>query len=220
MYIPGDLVIVNSEKYAEVVGVTPENTIEVSYLSRTEQQEGRIWQFAPDDEWEVISPAQVTKHVNIPEGSSGDIVAKAWRDIGFVAAGDGLTFCRVEDERQAEMPILLCEDDSETEDTASTKQSMHGYEEDGFVIPDEDGSDFEFANPDELDEEAARFVLETHQAVHDFEKWQPADKQGQGIKAYINSMDIKAAIQTDNRRFSGGKSSISTSKPPLKRKRK
>ena len=44
------------------------------------------------------------------------------------------------------------------EDTASTKPSMHGYEEDGFVIPDEDGSDFEFANPDELDEEKIRFI--------------------------------------------------------------
>jgi len=40
---------------------------------------------------------------------------------------------------------------------------------------DDEGSDFEFANIDELDEEGAKFVRETH---HDFDKWDPEDKQG------------------------------------------
>ena len=73
---------------------------------------------------------------------------------------------------------------------------------------------------DDLDDTAAKFVMDTHQAVHDFDKWQPKDKQGKGIKAYIENMDRKVSIETDNQRFSRGKSSISTSKPPLKRKRK
>ena len=96
---------------------------------------------------------------------------------------------------------------------------MCGYEDDGFVVPDDEGEGFEFADPSTLDEEGAAFVLETHKAVHNFDKWNPQDKQGQGIKQYIDNMDRKASIQTDNHRFAAGKSSISTSNPPLKRKR-
>ena len=139
MYTTGDLIVVNSNKYAEIVGVTPDNTIEASFLVRTNQQEGRIWQFSPDDEWELVQPSQVTKHVAIAEGSDGNTVVQAWQEIGFIAGGDGMTFCRVEDERMATLPLLLCEDDSETEGTPSTKESMHGYEEDGFVVPDDEG---------------------------------------------------------------------------------
>ena len=220
MYTTGDLIVVNSTKYAEIVGVTPDNTIEASFLVRTNQQEGRIWQFSPDDEWELVQPSQVTKHVPIPEGSDGNTVVNAWKEIGFVAGGDGMTFCRIEDERVSTLPLLLCEDDSETEGTPSTNESMHGYEEDGFVVPDEDGEEFTFAIMDDLDDDAAKFVMETHKAVHDFDNWQPKDKQGKGIKAYIENMDRKVSIETDNQCFARGKSSISTSKPPLKRKRK
>ena len=219
MYSLGDLLIINSNKYGEIVGVTQDNNIEVSFLCKTDKQEGRIWEFASDDKWQLLAPTDVTKHVPVPEGSDGNTVSKAWRSLGFVAGGDGITFCRIEDERLANMPILLCEVEEEEEGTASVKLNMHGYEEDGFVIPDDEGENFDFADPAELDEEAARFVLETHQAVHDFDKWQPTDKQGKGIKDYIDRMDHKAAIETDNQRFSSGKSSISTSKPPLKRKR-
>jgi len=219
MYSLGDLLIIDSSKYGEIVGVTPDNHIEVSFLCKTDKQEGRIWEFASDDKWQLIAPTNVTKHVSVPEGSDGNTVSKAWRSLGFVAGGDGITFCRIEDERLTNIPILLCEVEEDEEGTASVKLNMHGYEEDGFVIPDDEGENFDFADPAELDEEAAKFVHETHQAVHDFDKWQPTDKQGKGIKDYIDRMDHKAAIETDNQRFSSGKSSISTSKPPLKRKR-
>ena len=77
MFVTGDLIVVNSTKYAEIVGVTPDNTIEASFLVRTNQQEGRIWQFSPDDEWELVQPSHVTKHVHIPEGSDGNTVVNA-----------------------------------------------------------------------------------------------------------------------------------------------
>jgi len=44
-------------------------------------------------------------------------------------------------------------------------------------------------------EEAVKFVRETHQAVHDFDKWNPEDKQGKAI--------IKKFVET------------TCSKPPL-----
>lgn len=226
MYNPGDLVIVtdnNEQKYAEVLGVNPENEVEVSFLKQTKKQEGRIWEFVADDEWETVSPDKITKHIKVPDGSERKVVVDAWKDIGFIPGGDGITFCRVDDEKNTTLPLYEgAEDDSdaEEEDVPSTNPKMHGYADDGFVVPDDEGSDFEFADPDQLDEEAAKFVRETHQAVHDFEKWEPKDKQGHAIKGFIERMDYKATIETDNKRFEKGKPSISTSKPPLKKKRK
>ena len=97
---------------------------------------------------------------------------------------------------------------------------MRGYADDGFVVPDDENEDFTFADPCELDGEAADFVRDTHHAVHDFEKWNPTDKKARAIKHYIDNMSGKAAIQSDNRRFKSGKPSISTTKPPLDKKRK
>ena len=66
----------------------------------------------------------------------------------------------------------------------------------------------------------AKFVRETHQAVHDFDSWDPEDKQGKAIKAYVERMDKKATLETDNKRFKAGKSCISTSNPPLKKRKR
>jgi hypothetical protein len=131
-----------------------------------------------------------------------------------------MTFCRIEDEDSTTMPVMAYEIDSEDEDgSPSTNPSMHGYESDGFVVPDDEGEQFEFADPSILNEEDAEWVEQTHRAVREFDNWSPKDKAGKAIKKYIEKMDKKASIQTDNQRFSKGKSSISTSKPPLKRKR-
>ena len=64
MYTPGDLVIVtidDEQKYAEVLGVNPEDEVEVSFLKQTKKQEGRICEFVADDEWETVSPQNITK---------------------------------------------------------------------------------------------------------------------------------------------------------------
>lgn len=227
MYTPGDLVKISVEneedKYAEVLGVNPEGEVEVSFLKKTAKQEGRIWEFVADNEWDTVVPKTISQHIKVPDGSDRTTVVKAWNDLGFIPGGDGITFCRLEDEDHTSLPMYEgAEDDSEDEeeDIPSTNPKMHGYADDGFVVPDDEGSDFEFADPDQLDEEAAKFVRETHEAVHEFEKWQPKDKQGHGIKAFIENMDYKATIETDNKRFANGKPAISTSKPPLKKKRK
>ena len=227
MYAPGDLVILKKDDethFGEVVGVdTVTGDIEVSCLRQTKLQEGRLWQFAADDEWDAIKPSEITKHVKVQEGGSRKKLVDAWHDIGFVPGGDGMSFCRVDDEARCELPLYQGdEDDSGAEDegAASSNPAMHGYASDGFVVPDDEASDFEFADPDTLADEAAKFVRETHQAVHDFDKWKPKDRQAAGIKAFIERMDYKATIETDNNRFAKGKESISTSRPPLKKRRK
>ena len=224
MSTPGDLIIfkiADSEFYGEVVGIAEDGKVEVSRLKKTTKQDGRIWEFVEDDQWSAIDNKFITKHVPIPPGSNGNIVAKAWKSIGFLPGGDGMTFCRVEDEDGTTMPVIEYEIDSEDEDGApSSNPSMHGYESDDFVVPDDEGEVFEFADTSVLEGEEAKWVEETHRAVREFENWSPTDKQGQSIKNYIDQLDRKASIQTDNQRCAKGKASLSTSKPPLQRKRR
>ena len=226
MYSPGDLVLFkinDTEFYGEVLGVDDDNKIEVSRLKKTVKQEGRIWEFVEDDKWSAIEQSYVTKHIKVPTGSIRDVVVKAWKELGFIPGGDGLSFCRVEDEEQVTLPLYEgAEEDSDDDshDIPSLNPKMLGYADDGFVVPDDEGSDFEFANPDELDEEGAQFVRETHQAVHDFDSWEPEDNQGKAIKKFIDRMDHKVTIETDNARLGRGKASIPTSNPPLKKRKR
>ena len=228
IYKTGDLVacILNrNAKFGEIVGVDlVTNKVEVSCLKRTTLQNHTIWQFEESDEWIAVNKETIVKHVSVPTGSDGAVVAAAWREIGFAASGDGMTFCLTTDEHTTTMPILECDGSSDEEEEVSMDPNMHGYADDGFVVPDNDPScePFSFADIDDpdLSEEAKQFIEETHQAVHDFDKWNPTDdKQAEGIKAYISNADRKASINTDNARFNKGKSSIPFQKPPLKRKR-
>jgi hypothetical protein len=228
MYSPGDLIIFkvgDQTFYGEILGIDESNKIEVSRLKKTEKQEGRIWHFVDDDKWSTIDTKLVTKHVTVQEGSARDVLVKAWKEIGFLPGGDGITFCRVEDEEGTTLPLFQgaeSDDEDSTGLTPSDTHGMHGYaSDDGFIIPDDEGSEFEFADPDNLsDDEAAEFVRETHKAVREFDQWQPSDKQGKAIKKYIESMDHKATIETDNQRLAAGKETIRTSNPPLKKRRK
>ena len=226
MFNTGDIIefsISEIKFYGEIVGVDTNGKLEVSRLKKTEQQEGRIWEFAADDEWSTIDPQYVVKHVSVPVGSSRQVVVSAWKEVGFRPGANGITFCRTEDEDLVTMPLYQgddCDSDEGDEGVPSTNPNMFGYADDGFIVPDDEGEDFEFANPDDLDEEGAKFVRETHDAVHDFDEWCPTDKQGKAIKQYIQKLDHKASIETDNKRVAAGKPSLPTSKPPSsKRKR-
>lgn len=221
-YTPGDLIIFKISDqtfYGEVLGIAEEG-LEVSRLKKTKKQNSRIWEFVDDDKWSVIDTKYVQRHIKIPTGADRAVVVEGWKSLGFVAGGDGITFCKVEDEDVTTLPIYQGREDmSDDEDpdgyVPSSNPNMRGYASDGFVVPDDEGSDFEFADPSELDAEAAKFVRETHQAVHDFDQWEPEDKQGKAIKKYIQAMDYKATIETDNKRVENGKEAISTSKPPI-----
>lgn len=228
MYTAGDLIqfeINDTNFVGEIVGIADDGKVEVSRLKKTAKQEGRIWEFVADDAWSAIDTTYIKKHIKVNDSARRSVVVKAWKELGFLPGGDGITFCRVEDEDHVTLPLAggdSSDDDSSDsdEECASSNPAMHGYASDGFVVPDDEGSEFEFADPDELEEEAAKFVRETHQAVHDFDNWEPEDKQGKAIKAFVDRMDKKASIETDNKRFEAGKPAISTSKPPIKKRKR
>lgn len=225
MYSAGDLItfeIAGKIFHGEILGIDDQHKIEVSRLKKTEKQEGRIWEFVADNQWSAIDPKFVKKHIELGNSALRKTVVKAWKELGFIPGGDGITFCRIEDEDSITLPLYGGDesDEDDDKDSPSTNPNMHGYADDGFVIPDDEGSDFEFADPDDLDEEAAKFVRETHQAVHDFEQWNPEDKQGQAVKKFVETMDHKATIQTDNVRVAKGKETIRTGRPPLKKRKR
>lgn len=225
----GDVVHLNikgTDYFAEILSINEDGSLDVSCIKPTEKQGGRIWEFVADNEWETVDPTNIVKHFSVGEATR-DNVRKAWGKLGFFPGGDGITFCKLCDEDKVTLPLYQgdeSEDSSDEDDpdglVPSENPNMRGYADDGFVVPDDEGEDFTFADPDELDDEAADFVRATHEAVHDFEKWNPTDKKARAIKRYIDNMSEKAAIQTDNKRFESGKSSISTTKPPLGKKRK
>lgn len=222
MYSVGDLIefkIADSVFFGEIVGLDDDNKIEVSRLKQTKKQESRIWEYVDDDKWSAIDPKFVSKHVKV-DTSKGASVMKGWKQLGFLAGGDGISFCKLEDEKDTMLPIFHGDSDSEDDEEPSKNPKMHGYADDGFVVPDDEGSEFEFANPDDLDDEAAEWVRETHQAVHEYKQWEPKDKQGKALKSFIDKMDHKASVETNDQRWDAGKESISTDNPPLKKKRK
>jgi len=225
----GDVVQLNikeTDYFAEILSINEDGTLDVSCIKPTEKQGGRIWEFVADNEWETVDPTNIVKHFSVGEATR-DNVRKAWGKLGFFPGGDGITFCKLCDEDKVTLPLYQgneSEDSSDEDDPdgllPSENPNMRGYADDGFVVPDDECEEFTYADPDELEGEAADFVRDTHKAVHDFEKWNPTDKKARAIKSYIDNMSQKAAIENDNRRFEQGKSSISTTKPPLGKKRK
>lgn len=223
MYSCGDLIqfdVADKNFFGEIVGLDDNGKVEVSRIQKTKKQEGRIWEFVDDDKWSAIDPKFIKKHISV-DTKKGASVLKAWKELGFLAGGDGISFCRVEDENECTLPIFQGDSDSEDDEDEipSSNPKMHGYADDGFVVPDDEGSEFEFADPDELDEDAAEWVRETHEAVHQYNNWKPKDKQAIALKNFIDKMDHKATIETDNQRFEAGKECIPVSKPPLKKRK-
>lgn len=228
MIFEGDVVelrVNDQDYYAEILGIKDDGKLEVSCIKPTAKQGGRIWEFVADNEWETMDPAHIVQHVSVGEATR-DNVRKAWKKLGFYPGGDGITFCRLCDEDKVELPLYQGDESSDDEEedpdgfVASDKQSMRGYADDGFVVPDDEGEDFTFATLDGLDDTAADFVRDTHKAVHDFDKWNPTDKKARAIKTYIDNLAHKAAIENDNKRFESGQPALSTTKPPLSTKRK
>ena len=126
-------------------------------------------------------------------------------------------FCKKEDENVVSLPLFDSDDEEEPE-PKRTKAGMHGYDsDDGFIVPDDEGDNFTYADPSTLSPEAAKFVEETHQAVREFEQWQPKDKEQEGIKQFVNKLEVKATNEEHEKAFWKGKDRLRFTKPPNKK---
>lgn len=189
--IVGDYVKVLGENnvtwYAEVVGVF-EDTLEVYFIERG--LDG-VWNYSV--EWHSIPRESVQEHVETKNG-----VVKALQLLGFRPL-DECSFVKLDEEDGlANVPIgmaLPADDDF---------IGIHPEMRD-FIVPDEEGEPFSFADP-------CKFVRETHEAVHGFNNWNP-DNTGKKVKEFVDTMSTRVIGQENARTKLG--CALAYDKPPL-----
>lgn len=189
--VPGDYLKVlgeNSEVwYAEVVGVL-DSTLEVYFIER---EPCGVWKYSP--EWHSIPKESVIEHVETTQG-----VVQALKLLGFRPLDEGSFVKLDEEDNLTNVPIGM---ELPTDDEFI---GIHPEMRD-FIVPDEEGEPFSFAEP-------CKFVQETHEAVHGFNAWNP-DESGKKVKEFVDHMS-KRTIQHENSRTKLG-CGLRYDKPPL-----
>ena len=189
--VPGDYLKVlgeNSEVwYAEVVGVH-DSTLEVYFIER---EPCGVWKYSP--EWHSIPKESVIEHVETTQG-----VVQALKLLGFRPLDEGSFVKLDEEDNLTNVPIGM---ELPTDDEFI---GIHPEMRD-FIVPDEEGEPFSFAEP-------CKFVRETHEAVHGFNAWNP-DESGKKVKEFVDHMS-KRTIQHENSRTKLG-CGLRYDKPPL-----
>lgn len=174
---------------AEVVEVEAD-TVDVYYIKK-----GKDNVYAYSDDCFEVPKESVVEHV-----SGSPSVLLALEQIGLRPLTDS-TFVSV-DEQGA---VPLGEDFDEPEDEIV---GIHPEMQD-FIIPDEEGEAFTFATAD------TAFVRETHDAVRQFNSWQPTG-EAKRVKDFIDKMDVQACAQENARTRLG--EGLSYTKPPVEQK--
>ncbi len=207
----GDLVKYRHENgsyVGEVVDIDY-NTISIHALERQGEYNGKLWLFN-NTEHEV--PVSALNTLVKPERPLTRKTMKvAWNMMGYVVGVE--RFCLIEDEEHVTLDVHPQDSDSEEEDE-NDPNYIHPEMRD-FIVPDNEGEAFTFADASALTGEAKKFVEDTHKAVNQWNNWTPTKPQEQKIKAFVDNMASKANHAEGDRQFVVGKSSLSTSKPPL-----
>ena len=187
---PGDFLQVLGEDgeswYAEVVGVKP---LEVYFIEKTADR--FVWKYS--EEWHEIPPESIEIHIQT-EG-----VVDALAQLGFRALTES-TFIRIEDEDHPQLTTAVPLDDVPEDDPIGIHPEMQD-----FIVPDEEGERFTHAVPDN------DFVRETHEAVHAYNDWQPADGEQKRVHAFIEQLDQR----TCQDEMARGLESIPYTRPPV-----
>jgi len=200
----GDYILDTSGKAAEVADMNEKGQLEVWYIvPDASRANGKVYHY--QEKWVVIEPSIVQQH--FPKPSCKGKLLETYRKLGFRPMTEDI-FIRAdidieldEDLKQFQFPTDTIDSDAESLETDSL---------DGFIVPDEEGEAFAPASP------TNEFVIETHQAVRDYNNWVPdsSNKQQVGIKQFIDHMEVKYTSMEDDRQFMAGQS-IDYNHPPL-----
>jgi len=193
----GDLLHINGKDnndnpcifYAELVGIDEDGKLEVYYLEQTKKIEGFVWSYASD--WDVVDEDCVE---TIFHPTKTDYVT-VYKQFGFIPTVKENHFIKmgVEIPSHVLLPMPL---DSEEEEEEEDDEEMKDF------IVDDDVANEPFTHA-VVDND---FVKETHQAVHDYNQWEPKNGTEKKVKTFIDGMAIKYQQQDDNRQFVKGKS--------------
>ena len=196
---PGDLIQTNLMLIGEVVGID-DDKIEVYFLvPDLSKAKGKIWVYK--NNWDTILKSDIIKHIEIKDKN---LYPKYYKQMGF-KAWDGEIFTRtdVDIEQDNDLRNYPFPTGCDTEDD----EDDYDYE-DGFIVKDNDAEEFTFA-PIDTD-----FVQQTHEAVNEYNKWQPKNKRQLSIKHFIDEIELKYSTLDDDKHFENG-TSIDYKNPPM-----
>lgn len=191
----GDLIQTKHKLVGEIVGVVDDN-IEVYFLvPDATKANGKVWIYK--ESWDLIAKKDVIQHIEIKHKI---LYPSYWRKLGF-KAWDGEIFTRtdVDIEKDPDLKKYPFPTGCDTEDDEDE------YDQEFLASEDEA---FTFAPPD------TDFVRETHQAVLDYDKWQPKNKKEKKMKLFIDTMEQKYSTMDDEKQFAKGES-LDYNKPPM-----
>tara|TARA_Y100001958_G_C21241759_1_gene569732 strand:+ start:2352 stop:2945 length:594 start_codon:yes stop_codon:yes gene_type:complete len=182
----------NDEHWLGEVVAEEKDTLDVYYIQKGEQN---VWTYS-EDAFEVPQES-VIERVRTSECAN---VLEALKRVGLRPLSDS-TFARIDEQGDVPVGDEALELDAE-EDFVGIHPEMRD-----FIVPDEEGEAFTFAQGD------SAFVRETHEAVRMYNQWQP-EGEAQRIKTFIDRMDDRACAQENARTRLG--EGLSYNNPPTK----
>jgi hypothetical protein len=189
----GDLVSLtlsgNVKTYGEVVGVL-DDKIEVYLLVKGVNN---VWHYS--SEWHLVPTSTITQHVVTSKCAN---IVVAFKQLGFRPLTED-TFARLDE--SGEVPVGDACFDVEADDFPGIHPEMQD-----FIIPDEEGEAFTFAEP------SNEFVIETHKAVREFNDWNPSG-DAKKLKNFVLSMENRVIKKESSRTRLG--EAVSYNKPPI-----
>jgi hypothetical protein len=220
----GTVVRLKSGTYGQVLEVDS-NILLVNVMEQDPQNVHQLLLNDNPDNEISISVEEVAAEQPISDLKDRSCHAAAWATIGIrlIASktrGDVFVTHAVE---QSGTMVEIGDDDLDVESTPSTStdDGMHGYERDGFVVPDDEVEAFTFADPNdpEVRPGGADRVQEMNEAVHAFEDEVPVTNEQKQYRSWMNAYQRRIAINDDEKQFARG-TSLTYSRPPLKKARK
>ena len=186
----------NDETWLGEVVAEEKDTIDVYYIQKGKQN---VWTYS-EDAYEIPKES-VLHQVRTKECAN---VIEALKQIGLRPLTDS-TFALIDE--QANVPLGdEAFDEAFDADAEDDFIGIHPEMQD-FIVPDEEGEAFTFAQDD------SEFVRETHEAVRQYNNWHP-EGEAERIKVFIDRMDARACAQENARTRLG--EGLSYNKPPTK----
>ena len=185
--------------FAELVGIDEDGKLEVYFLEQTNKMGGHIWAYASD--WQTIDKETVQKVIT-PDKNH---YVKSYKEYGFVPTVEENQFLKVGDTIPSHImtPIPL---DSDQEGQMKDDDS----DMDDFIVDDDEANEpFTHAPPN------TEFVRDVHQAVNQYNGWEPQNGTERNVKVFIDNLADKYQRQDDNRQFVRGRT-VDYSKPPTR----
>jgi hypothetical protein len=193
----GDLFQTTHNLIGEIVQVL-ENDLEVFFLVPDKTKaKGKIWVYK--NEWDTIPKKCVEKHIDVKRKK--DYVSY-YKELGFRPMTEKL-FIRTDADIEKDEDLKKFAFPTDCIDTE--EQDEYDFN-DGFTV--QDGEAFTIA---EVDND---FVKQVHQAVNDYNKWEPQTKKQLSIKNFIDNMELKYSTQDDDKHFKLGES-VDYKNPPM-----